>query len=122
MWLREPAWLREGSAEFTGTFGAASLGLLDFNTFKAFYISSAKQASGPLDACVTAPTTALSCEYSLGFVAVDYLFSRNGGWPAQIMFWKLLGDVLYWERAFQTAFGRNVETFYAEFEEFRKTL
>jgi hypothetical protein len=59
--------------------------------------------------------------YPLSFIAVDFL-TRERGLGALIQFWSAIGKGNAWPVAFETAFGRTVEQFYAEFEAYRRTL
>lgn len=114
-------WLIEGAAEFVGFFTVATAGLYDLSSARAQMIAEAKLTSGPLGTC-SAPPNRTPCVYTLGFLAVDFLFERSGGLVAQTNFWKLLGDGLRLENSFLNAFQRSVDSFYADFETYRRGL
>ena len=117
------AWLHEGSPEFVGYSSVAYAGLGDFNTWRLRFIGDTKAITRPLSQCEERPggRTPDEC-YILGLIAVDFLLRRSGGPPALIDFYRFLGDGVGWRDSFQRAFGRSVETFYVEFEAYRKTL
>jgi len=120
-----PPWLVEGSAQYVGTVVVGAAGLLDYGAERAQIAQWAREAAAPLATCAeTAPNPEerSRCLYSLGFIAVEYVVARHGGLPALVDLFLLLGDGLEWRESFQRAFGRSVETFYVEFEAYRKTL
>ena len=59
--------------------------------------------------------------YSLAFLAVNQL-ARKGGPAAISRFFEAIGEGDSWQEAFGTAFGQDVDSFYASFEEARADL
>jgi len=59
--------------------------------------------------------------YSLAFLAVTQL-ARKGGPAAVSQFFEAMGDGDSWQEAFATAFGQDVDSFYASFERARADL
>jgi hypothetical protein len=117
---QEPTWLREGSAELVGWLAVGNAGLYEFATARAERIDEARRVSHiPLAQCTD--TSSYECVYALGFLAVEHLI-RGRGIPSLVAFWRLRGDGMPVETAFEQAFGRGLETFYAEFEVYRRTL
>jgi Ca2+-binding RTX toxin-like protein len=122
--LRFPIWLLEGSAMFAGSLTVASAGLTDFGADKARKIQASKQVSElrecELDYGRQRPEGDYWCPYQLGFVASDYL-GRSSLRPIAA-FYRAIGAGADWKAAFQATFGRTVDAFYAEFEQYRRGL
>ena len=60
-------------------------------------------------------------EYSLGFLAVDWL-AEQAGEQSIIDFFTTLADEPSWQEAFEPAFGMSVDDFYEEFEAYRSEV
>jgi hypothetical protein len=57
--------------------------------------------------------------YSLSFVATEFLLSRSG-LTSVVTFYRMIGGGATWAAAFKAAFGMSVDTFYEEFEDYRR--
>jgi hypothetical protein len=120
-----PTWLREGSADFVGFSAVADAGVAPWPALRADMIRLMKQQSPgvSLQAVATQGGAAQNgyAAYSVGFTAVDYLAQQKG--PASIVeFYRQVGQGKTWQAAFESVFGRSIDAFYAEFEQYRQTL
>ena len=59
--------------------------------------------------------------HGVAFAAVEFLV-REAGLPTLKAFWSSIGAGRSWNEAFQIAFGRDVESFYGQFEVYRTQL
>jgi hypothetical protein len=118
-----PVWLNEGSAEWMGYQVAAAAGVYSYSSSLAGYIAQAKATDVPLQAFETyAGIHATPIAYGWLFAACDLLASRAGGLPSFLDYWRRIAAGTPWRDAFQQAFGRSVDQFYAEFAAYRATL
>ena len=58
--------------------------------------------------------------YGLSLAAVALLMDGSGP-PSLAKFWRAIGWGTSWQKAFESAFGRGIEEFYAEFEALRRS-
>jgi hypothetical protein len=119
-----PRWLIEGAAELAGFAGAADMGLLSLDQARAQQIANSKYADAvplstwaTLDGVNAHPRAA----YNLFFTAVDFL-TRDKGTQSLVAYWRAIGAGKTWQDAFVTTFGRSIDSFYFEFEEYRRGL
>jgi PKD repeat protein len=110
-------WLHEGSAEWWGCYSAGERGP---DQRRANYVRVVKQ--NPSLTLAAAESQSVGTEaYGLGYIAVDRLVTQHGV-QSLFTFWQLDGSGVPWRDAFVQAFGVSVDAFYADFENFRKTL
>jgi hypothetical protein len=116
-----PRWLIEGAAEVGGFSAIAHAGLYPLDQARAEQVARSKLNESPLPSYATQPEWQRNprAVYSLAFVAVDYL-TRGRGLQSLVAFWRVIGRGASWQDAFATAFGRSIDTFYAEFETYRR--
>jgi hypothetical protein len=117
-----PPWLTEGFARYIEFLAIDSYGFANFESNREFSISQTRTAPS-LQSLEThsAMVAAGSPGYALGFTAWDYLVGRDPTGPSSLVeIWEVIGEGFLWQEAFQHVFGRTVETFYEEFEEYRK--
>lgn len=124
-----PCWLTEGSAEHIGGKVVADKGLSSFieiqDTQAVLARSSAGRSLHSLETyeAMMADVRAHSwrVHHPLTFVAVDFLLTSTSNELSSLSsFWRDIGQRTTWQTAFQSVFGRSIEVFYAEFEEYRR--
>jgi hypothetical protein len=119
-----PWWLTEGSAELVGYRVTGDWGLQGYATSFAQEVAGARQIGSPLDQQETlAAQRATPNVYYLYEVAVDHLVAQApGGLSSLTTYFKALGAGKNWPDAFQQAFGRTIDAYYADFAAYRATL
>ena len=117
-----PAWLTEGIAEYIAYRTTTEYRLDSAETVRQMRIARVKNVGVPLRALETytgfAPQNA---PYPLSALAADRL-AETGGETALVAYFEAIGRGMAWADAFRSAFGRAVETFYDEFETYRRGL
>ena len=106
-----------------GYRAAAAAGFLNFASERAVQVARSKNTTAPLRdlELLAGMNNAGGAAYPLSFVAVEYLI-REAGPESLPRYLRLTAAGQPWQQAFQTEFRRSIETFYAEFEQFRSTL
>lgn len=127
-----PRWLEEGTAEYVShAYMPAGIAhergrYVDTGISMADRMRSAAMATGPLRSLEQAGTfddlkrPGVHPGYDLGSLAVAWLVERAGE-RAVIDFWHEMRSSATWRDAFLVAFGMTTATFYAEFDEYRRT-
>ena len=117
-----PMWLIEGSADrfalHTLTNSAYWAGWAQGRTDEevSWEIATPAYAASGVRLQFLAAATPLSDEgYGLAFAAVTRLEAQTS-WPAVVRYWRLLGEGLCWDQAFEEAFGMTPNQFYDDFE------
>ena len=110
-------WLHEGAAEWWGCYTAGQAGV---DQRRANYARIVRENPGLTLASVE-PQSAGNPAYGFGFIAVDRLVALRGV-ESLFEFWRLAGSGVPWRDAFAQAFGMSVDSFYADFEAYRRTL
>lgn len=118
----EPHWLREGSAAYVQWL--ATEGTPEREARRAWTIERARATSASLTSLEgwDGFLQAGSAEgHGVAFAAVELLV-REAGLSSLREFWRSLGAGQSWDEAFRIAFGRDVKTFYGQFEQYRAQL
>lgn len=122
---RGPRWLIEGSAEYVGWQVLAENGRHSFSDTKADQEAQARSITAFLQSMETWMGVRAAGElygYSLAFMATDYLMIISNAEASSLSaFYDAIGSGVMWRDSFQNFFGRSVETFYSEFEEYRRS-
>lgn len=121
-----PRWLTEGAAVYVESLAVENAGLDTFTSLKAKARGFAKTLSVPLRSMesLTGMSRTDGAGYSLGFLACDYLIrpsqTRISGAKSLAQFWGAIGSGKTWQQAFKMIFGKSIDDFYSEFEQYRK--
>ncbi len=123
IWRAGPRWLEAGHAELVGYLALASARITTMRDVRRGLLRQVKASS------VTLQQTAISSDflraqaasYAISAVAVDRLIGE-GGSAKMLSYFEAIGRGEAWPSAFAAAFGKSVETFYAEFEAYRRAL
>lgn len=115
-----PAWLVEGGAEYYEVQVMASFRETDLESERASRVGPARGLAASLEADHGEAADGLTsnADYTLGFLAMDYLMQSRDG-SAFAVFWGLVGAV-GWEEAFERAFGEAPASFYEGFASYRE--
>lgn len=117
-----PRWLIEGAAEYVAYRALAENNLIDFNSILARWTSVTRGISAPLAQLEAANGwTGVNGVYDLTPLAVSRLIATAGE-PALVAYWEAIGRGTAWQTAFQNAFGKTVDAFYADFAAYRASL
>lgn len=116
-----PTWLREGSADFIGYTAVTEAGF-DASGLRNNSLYQLRNRFGGVSLESTAAGQGNGAAYSLGFFATQLLVQDTGSLHPLLDYWAKIGQGTDWPTAFQQAFGRTVEEFYAEFAAYRRTL
>lgn len=111
-----PAWIIEGSAEWSARRAATDLGL--FATFdgpRATELGLARFATVSLAHWKRFVPNA----YPLAFAAVDFLVTPRDGRQRLLRFFRLVGERFEWAAAFRRAFGITARQFMVAFAAYR---
>jgi hemolysin type calcium-binding protein len=116
-----PKWLFEGHAEWTAYQAVAAIGLLPIESARARWITTTKSLSStPLSALEVRGGRPVGA-YDIYVLAVDFLL--RGRDPASLSaYLEVIGRGVPWRDAFATTFGLTIESFYAEFDTYRRGL
>jgi hypothetical protein len=110
-------WLQEGSAEFLGDAVVINAGMAIIGEVRECQISNYFGAGGPsappLEWLSFGHGNPSPCRYLIAWLALDRLLGGPAGTP------KLAA---YWTSGFQAAFGRTEQSFYQDFEQYRRGL
>jgi hypothetical protein len=110
-------WLHEGAAEWWGAYTAGARGV---DQRRDNYAHIVRQ--NPNLTLAAAESQSVGTEaYALGYIAVDRLVAQHGV-QSLFEFWRLTGSGVAFRDAFAQAFGTSLDAFYADFENYRKTL
>lgn len=116
-------WLIEGAAEYVSALGTEKAGLGSFESAKANHERTAIYSLYPLNGLEDTGIFDDPFGYDVAFMAVDYLMPPDQSRAAEIQsllaYWTEMGKGKSWQDAFETAFGKRVDQFYAEFETYR---
>lgn len=121
-----PMWLYECSAHYFAGRSMADNRLYDWDKIRQGQVAKAATVGEDLRSMETAAGffeagAPYADEYSLGFLAVEYLCADfEGGGSAKLMeFWSAVGGGKPWREAFEDTFDKSVDQFYSEFEDWR---
>lgn len=121
-----PVWFVEGSAECFGYRAATLDKPIELKSSLDGAIAYARRYSTPLPSMETSrgfgnATPDVGGGYGLARIAVEFLVdSTPGGWRALTHYFNLVGHDIPFDRAFQMAFGRDIDTFYKEYDQYTK--
>jgi len=97
--------------------------LMSYNGALANQVTVTKQLTVPLSGLTRLSDTNIPNVYSLFALSLDHLTKiAPGGLPALAAYYRALGAGATWPVAFQQAFGMSVESYYANFAEYRSRL
>ena len=122
-WKIQPAWLREGTAEFFKLLAYSKATGKSYSDLRTLYAKS----SG--NSCLAVPLSELSgqgsysngCEYAKGLLAVEYLISKMGNIDAPFITETQPGDDF--AASFEKSYGVSLTQFLTEADDyFTKTL
>ena len=117
-----PQWLIEGAAEYVGYRGIASAALIQMSQIRTQWISRTKLTASPLRSRETSRGLFGEPEpYQISPLAVDFLLATRSD-TLLVAYDEAIGRGEGWQSAFASVFGKNIETFYAEFEQYRSGL
>ena len=117
-----PQWLVEGAAEYIGYRAIASQGLIGMGEIRAQWISRTKLTTSALRARETSRGLFAEPEpYQISPLAVDFLLAARPD-ALLVSYYEAIGRGETWPTAFATVFGKSIETFYEEFEAYRRGL
>jgi len=116
-----PDWLLEGAAEYVGYLAASETGRTTMAASRSDWRRIASGISKPLSSFETVDGRgSVQNVYHLYALAVDELLASSGVAPKSLAtYYRLLATGIGWPAAFQQAFGRTVDAFYAHFESVR---
>jgi hypothetical protein len=117
-----PRWLQEGSAEYIGYKAIASARLTEMSRVRDQWKMRSKLTTSPLRSRET--TRGLFSEpepYQLSPLAVDFLVAGRSD-NLLTAYYEAIGRGEEWHSAFAAVFGKSVDTFYNEFEAYRRNL
>lgn len=122
------AWLNEGVPHYIAALFLRDTGLYPFEKIRNGHLLEAAKVKDLLSSLESnrifyqAGNPATADEYSLAFLAVEYLTrtSQNSGVNAIVEYWKKIAEGLPHQTSFQLAFGKTPTAFYKEFETFRQ--
>jgi hypothetical protein len=119
-----PVWLTEGAAETIAYRVAAARGLFDLGQVYGSLVAQAPSWTTPLNGFETyAGSGAVGTSWNtMWFAASRLLDTTPKGLGAAVDYWQAIAAGTPWPEAFQKAFGRSVDQFYAEFAAYRATL
>jgi hypothetical protein len=131
-WLGSPGgtgggaqWMIEGSAEYVGWRGVASLGLVTFDTARGCMVRQASDYGAPatasLDTMESPAGFSVPWAYQFGMLGVD-LALASSGMPALITYGNALASGTPFTSAFQSSFGTSTTSLYAQFPSYRSGL
>ena len=112
--IKGPNWLVEGSAELAGFLSVDYAGLRSFGSIKEELLRGLTIQVLPLYA------PAVNQDYAISFAGSEFLGGSN--LDRFVSFWASIGSGAAWRNAFETSFGRKVEVFYPQFEQYRYKL
>ncbi len=117
-----PQWLVEGAAEYIGYRAIASQGLIGMSAIRAQWISRTKLTASLLRSRETSAGLFAEPEpYQISPLAVDFLLAARPD-ALLVAYYEAIGGGETWQSAFATVFGMSIETFYEEFEAYRRGL
>lgn len=115
-----PTWFVEGSADFVAARVVDASGLSSYAAIRSGIVERAKSSSTALNGlAINARFYSEAAGYALGFLATELLVGETGI-ASLVQFWEAIGRGVAWQSAFQAAFGRSIDAFYAQFESFRQ--
>lgn len=131
-WLGSPGglgggaqWMIEGSAEYVGWRGVASLGLVTFDTARGCMVQQASalgaSAALSLDTMESPAGFGVPWAYQFGMLGADMALA-SPGMPALITYGNALAGGTAFTSAFQSSFGTSTTSFYAQFPAYRAGL
>ncbi len=114
-----PYWLSEGSAEYAMALFGDRRKVLEYEAFRNLARLRNASWTGTLEDAAGDTSFPPGHEhYFLGFLAVELLVELAGE-DALLEYFRLLPAHVDWREAFEAAFGRTADEFYAEFEPHR---
>ena len=114
--LAGPRWIIEGSAELAGYMMLDWVGLSDFDSERQSAINAAARTEYGLDEMENSPGFyPIETAYQIALTAVAFLSTDLSKYAT---YFSSITDEVPWEEAFLLTFGKDVNTFYAEFEEY----
>lgn len=117
-----PRWLSEGAAEYIAYRVLGENRRNDFEATRARWVSVTRTVSAPLSSLeIATGMRGVSGIYDVTPLAAAHLVATKGE-SSFVAFWEAIGRGASWQAAFSSAFGRPVETFYQEFEAYRRSL
>jgi hypothetical protein len=118
-----PRWIFEGSAELVGYLAIADARLTSIPAVRADWAQRTKSSPVTLQrlAILRGQFEAGSNAWGIMPLAVERLVGE-GGTAKVLSYFEAIGRGEPWEAAFATVFGKSVDTFYAEFETYRRGL
>lgn len=114
-----PRWLHTGTNEEGGFAFVKHIDPQGYKTFEEWGIWAHKNYPYPLRRMETTRGFDGVPEgngYALSWFAVRYLAQSSGGINSTFRYYEIIGKGKSWQEAFKEAFGRDVETFYTEYE------
>lgn len=117
-----PWWLIDGVSGWTGWLVLDAYSLTPLSTARATLRAAAQGVTAHLQSMETLAgwQAAAGDHYMLAALVGDILMDTS---PAALEnYWTRIGQGLTWPAAFAAAFGRPVDVFYAQFEEYRRTV
>ena len=117
-----PWWLLEGVPEYHAYLAVVEGGALRLADVRAQWESSAKASPTPLGSLETfRGQIQTPGAYDIYALAVERLVKDRD--PKAVMaYFESVGNGTAWQSAFATVFGKSIETFYEEFEAYRRGL
>jgi hypothetical protein len=119
-----PLWLYEGAADLAAFRVVASLGAVNLDLVRAEKVTRTRGIVNPLQAVDSLEGAAAEDSnepYNLGYLAGEFLISNYGGEDHLLKrYWEAQGQGATWQSAFQSTFGVSPESFYSQFEEYRR--
>ncbi len=117
-----PAWLIEGTAEYIAYRAIAAYGLETLENIRRMWIERVKSSPAALPSLDTyAGFLPQNSPYPLSALATDRL-TADGGETLTIAYFQAVARGVAWPEAFRTTFGKSLESFYEEFETYRRGL
>lgn len=117
-------WIDEGTAEYMGWRGAASAGLVSFETARQCMVAQANaqaSASQNLSTMETGPGFGIPGAYQVAMLGIDQLVNAPGT-TSLAAYGNAIAANTAWQTAFQTAFGTSTTAFYSQFVSYRTGL
>ncbi len=117
-WMIQPAWLREGTAEFFKLVAYSKATSTSYLDLRNLYL----QGTG--NTCLSVSLTELtgqgsyssSCEYTKGLIATEYLIAKTGNMDALFITEKIPGEDF--AAVFEKAYGISLAQFSAEADDY----
>jgi hypothetical protein len=111
-----------GACMYIGYVAVAAAGLYRLEDVRSSWISFTRQVPTPLSAMETSNGFyPARYPYSVGPLAVDFLVGKAS--PRELVdYYSAIGGGVPWRSAFAAAFGKSVDSFYGEFETYRRGL